>query len=73
MAQAYDAKGDGGDARLASAEARYAIGDMTQARIFALRARQLLPHNTPEYRRATDIVLTSNPSRDDLKAMAGAG
>ena len=73
MAQAYDAKGDGGDARLASAEARYAIGDMTQARIFALRARQLLPHDTPEYRRATDIVLTSNPSRDDLKAMAGAG
>jgi predicted Zn-dependent protease len=72
MAQAYDAKGDGGDARLASAEARYAIGDMTQARIFALRARQLLPHNTPEYRRATDIVLTSNPTRDDLKAMAGA-
>ncbi len=73
MAQAYDAKGDGGDARLASAEARYAIGDMTQARIFALRARQLLPHNTPEYRRATDIVLTSNPTRDDLKAMSGAG
>jgi predicted Zn-dependent protease len=73
MAQAYDAKGDGGDARLAAAEARYAIGDMTQARIFALRARQLLPHNTPEYRRATDIVLTSNPTSDDLKAMSGAG
>jgi predicted Zn-dependent protease len=71
MAQAYDAKGDGGDARLASAEARYAIGDMTQARIFALRARQLLKHDTPEYRRATDIVLTSNPSRDDLKALSG--
>jgi predicted Zn-dependent protease len=70
MAQAYDAKGDGGDARLAAAEARYAIGDMTQARIFALRARALLKQNTPEWRRATDIVLTSNPTRDDLRAMS---
>ncbi len=70
MAQAYDAKGDGGDARLAAAEARYAIGDMTQARIFALRARQILKRDTPEWRRATDIILTSNPSRDDLQAMA---
>jgi predicted Zn-dependent protease len=70
MAQAYDAKGDGGDARLAAAEARYAIGDMTQARIFALRARELLKHDTPEWRRATDIVLTSNPTRDDLRAMS---
>ena len=70
MAQAYDAKGDGGDARLASAEARYAIGDMTQARIFAMRARELLKQNTPEWRRATDIVLTSNPTRDDFRAMS---
>jgi predicted Zn-dependent protease len=70
MAEAYDAKGDGGDARLASAEARYAVGDMAQARIFALRARQLLKQNTPEWRRATDIVLTANPTRDDLRALA---
>jgi len=76
MAQAYDAKGDGGDARLAAAEAHYAVGDMTQARIFALRARALLKRDSPEWRRATDIVLTSNPSRDDLQAMStpsGAG
>jgi len=71
MAQAYDAKGDGGQARLASAEARYAIGDMTQARIFAMRAREMLKHDTPEWRRATDIVLTANPSRNDLKAISG--
>ena len=70
MAQAYDAKGDGGDARLAAAEARYAIGDMKQARIFAIRAREILKPNTPEWRRATDIVLTSNPTRDDLRAMS---
>lgn len=69
MAQAYDAKGEGGEARLSAAEARYAVGDMTQARIFALRARVLLRQNTPEWRRATDIVLTANPSRDDLKAL----
>jgi predicted Zn-dependent protease len=44
---------------------------MTQARIFALRARQLLTKDTPQWRRATDIVLVSNPSKDDLRVMAG--
>ncbi len=71
MAQAYDSKGDGGDARLASAEERYAVGDFTYARIFALRAREMLKKDSPEWRRATDIVLVSNPTRDDLRAMAG--
>ncbi len=72
LAQAYDAKGDGGDARLAAAEARFSIGDLVQARIFALRARQLLPKNTPEWRRATDIVLVANPSKDELRQMSGS-
>lgn len=71
MAQAYDAKGDGGDARLAAAEERYSLGDLAQARIFALRARELLPRNTPEWRRATDIVLVANPTKDDLRQMGG--
>ena len=71
MAQAYDAKGEGGSARLASAEERFALGDMAQARIFALRARQLLTKDTPSWRRATDIVLVANPSKDDLRALAG--
>ena len=70
MAQAYDAKGEGGEARLASAEEKFALGDNVQARIFALRARELLRRNTPEWRRATDIVLVSSPSGDDLKALA---
>ena len=70
MSQAYDAKGEGGEARLAAAEEKYAIGDTVQARIFAMRARELLPRNTPQWRRATDIVLVSNPSGDDLKALA---
>lgn len=73
MAQAYDAKGDGGAARLASAEEHYSLGDLKQARVFALRARELLPQNTPQYRRATDIVLVANPSKDDLRALSRQG
>ena len=67
MAQAYDAKGDGGNARLASAEARFAVGDSKQARIFAVRARELLKKDSIEYRRATDIFLASKPTANDLK------
>lgn len=70
MGQAYDAKGEPGEARLAAAEERFSIGDKTQARIFAMRARELLIKDTPQWRRATDIVLVSNPSDDDLKAMS---
>jgi predicted Zn-dependent protease len=72
MSQAYDAKSQGGPARLAAAEERYYAGDLTQARIFAMRAREMLTQNTPEWRRATDIVLVSKPSQDDLKALGGA-
>lgn len=70
MAQAHDLKGEAGLARLASAEAHYAGGDLQQARIFAMRAREQLQRNTPSWRRATDIVLASKPSDDDLKAIA---
>jgi predicted Zn-dependent protease len=73
MAQAYDAKGDGGAARLASAEEHYSLGDMVQARVFALRARELLPRNTPQYRRATDIVLVANPTKNDLRELGRQG
>jgi predicted Zn-dependent protease len=71
LAQAYDAKGDDGMARLSTAEERFAVGDFVQARIFALRAREHLHQNTPEWRRATDIVLVSQPTGDDLKALSG--
>lgn len=73
LAQAYETKGEGGSARLATAEEHFSVGDMTQARIFAMRARELLKKDTPEWRRATDIVLVANPSNDDLKAIAGKG
>jgi hypothetical protein len=44
---------------------------MKDARGFAIRARQFLRKGTPEWQRATDIVLTSGPTADDLRAMQG--
>jgi predicted Zn-dependent protease len=73
LAEAYDRSGDDGLARLATAEYNFNVGDMTQARVFAMRAREMLGKNTPEWRRATDIVLVSKPSRDDLKDLARDG
>ncbi len=73
MSQAYAAKHDEGQARLAAAEEHFSTGDLTQARIFAMRAREYLPKNTPQWRRATDIVLVSKPSADDLKQLGRTG
>jgi predicted Zn-dependent protease len=73
LAQAYDTTGKDGLARLATAEYNFEIGEPTQARVFAMRAREKLDKNTPEWRRATDIVMTSEPSKDDLKALAKEG
>jgi len=73
MAQGYDKRGQEGLARLATAEYQFDIGDMTQARVFAMRAREKLPKNTPDWRRATDIVLVSKPSKDDLQQLAREG
>ena len=73
LAQGYDKRGKDGLARLATAEYEFNIGDMTQARIFAMRAREKLPKNTPDWRRATDIVLVSKPSKDDLQELAREG
>lgn len=73
LSQGYDAKGMDGMARLAAAEEKFAVGDAKQARIFAMRARERLDKNTPEYRRATDIALTSDPSKDDLEALRREG
>jgi predicted Zn-dependent protease len=70
MAQAHDTAGEPGQARLATAEEHYAIGDTAQAKVFAMRARELLVRNSPQWRRATDIVLVSEPTPDDLEALA---
>jgi predicted Zn-dependent protease len=69
LSEAYDAKGQEGMARLATAEQEFHLGQLKDARGFAMRAREYLKKGTPEWNRATDIVLTSNPSADDLRAM----
>ncbi len=73
LAQAYDAKGDAGRARLATAEQNFYLGQMRDARAFAMRARESLPRTSSEYRRATDIVLASQPSPEEMKAIARQG
>jgi len=73
LAQAYDKQGKDGDARLATAEQYFSLGAPQEARVFAMRARELLTKDTPEWRRATDIVLASRPSNQDLKDLAKEG
>jgi predicted Zn-dependent protease len=73
LAQAYDKEGDAGMARLATAEYNFDIGDQRDALAFAMRAREKLPKDSPEWRRATDIVLVSKPSRQDLQELAREG
>lgn len=73
LAQAYDKEHKDGMARLATAEYEFAIGNQRQALVFAMRARERLPKNSPEWRRATDIVLVSKPSRQDLEDLAKDG
>jgi predicted Zn-dependent protease len=73
LSEAYDAKGMAGQARLATAEQNFYLGQMRDARVFAMRARELLKKDTPEWRRATDIVLASKPSPEDLKAIGEKG
>ncbi len=73
LAEAYDKLGEDGQARLATAEYNFYVGDKRQARVFAMRAREMLTKGTPEWRRATDIVLVAEPSREDLKELAREG
>ena len=46
---------------------------LADAKMFAMRAREKLAKNTPDWRRATDIVLASNPSKTDLKDLSQEG
>lgn len=73
LAEAYDKTGEAGMARLATAEYAYSIGNMKDARQFAIRARERLDKGSPEWRRATDIVLVSKPSPQDLKDLQRDG
>jgi len=71
LSEAYDAKKDPGMARLAAAEQNFYLGQLLEARTFAYNARQLLQKGTPEWRRATDIILASKPTPDQLKSLGG--
>jgi predicted Zn-dependent protease len=73
LAQAYAAKGDEGRARLATAEQNFYLGQMRDARAFAMRARETLAKNSSDYRRATDIILASQPSPEEMKQISRQG
>lgn len=68
LSQAYAAQGKEGEARLASAEYWFALRQTRQANEFALRARDMLDRNSIEWRRATDIVLSSGATEDEIAA-----
>ncbi len=73
LSEAFDAKGDPGDARLAAAEQNFYLGQLLEARTFAVQARKLLKKDSPEWRRATDIILVSKPTPAQLKELGVSG
>jgi predicted Zn-dependent protease len=73
LSQAYASKGDEGRARWATAEQNFYLGQMRDARAFATRARESLDKSSIEYRQATDIILASQPSAEEMKAIARQG
>jgi predicted Zn-dependent protease len=73
LSEAYDRRKQPGMARLAAAEQYFALGVPNEARIFGMRARAELVKGSPEWRRATDIVLASEPTKEDLQDLAKEG
>ncbi|MDE2356596.1 MAG: M48 family metallopeptidase [Alphaproteobacteria bacterium] len=71
LSEAYDGKNDPGMARLAAAEQNFYLGQLLEARTFAFNARKLFEKGTPQWRRATDIILASKPTPEQLKALGG--
>ena len=56
LAQTYGQLGQIPQAELATAEMHFYAGQFGDARVFAGRAQQKLPQNSPEWRRAQDII-----------------
>ena len=73
LSEAYDAKSLPGMARLAAAEQNFYLGQLLEARTFAVHAREFLKKDSPEWRRATDIILASKPSPAQLKELGVTG
>lgn len=67
LSQTYATLGEEGEARLASAEYHYAVGQRGRAVEFALRARDMLDNGSVSWRRAVDIVLASGATPEDLE------
>ncbi len=72
LSEAYDGKRLPGMARLAAAEQEFYLGQLLEARTFAVHARDYLQKDSPEWRRATDIIYASKPSAAQLKVLNGA-
>lgn len=73
LAMAYEARGDEGLARLATAEQYFAIGALGESRNFAIRAREMFDRSSVEWLRATDIVMASNPTDQDMRVLSDEG
>ena len=73
LSEAYDAKSMPGLARLAAAEQDFYLGQLLEARTFAFHARESLKKGSPEWRRATDIILASKPTAAQLKELGVTG
>jgi predicted Zn-dependent protease len=60
LAQAYDALGKPGNARLATAEAQFYDDDLDAARTSAVWSQKYFQPDSPEFRRARDIVMATS-------------
>lgn len=69
LAITLEKQGRRAEAQLATAESAYAVGDIVRANTFAHRAVQQLPRGTPDYRRADDILLVTDPNNPDNRDM----
>jgi predicted Zn-dependent protease len=60
LAQAYDALNDPGNARLATAEAQFYDDNLDAARTSAVWSQKYFKPDSPEFRRARDIVMATS-------------
>ena len=60
LSRAYGELGQDALAKYAVAEQAYAVGDLQRARSFAGRAKEDLPRDIPQWRRASDIIVVSD-------------
>lgn len=65
LAITLEKQGRRAEAQLATAESAYWVGDIVRANAFARRAVDQLQRGTPNYRRADDILLITDPNNPD--------